>query len=153
MEEFIEQFKALSDKTRLKILWLLIMAKTRLCVCEFMDALDESHCNISRHLKILKMAGLVKEKKDGRWVYFSLPAQGSPFQELIRQAVLSIPEEYCFTDAQKLKVRLSLRENGKCTVGLKSEQWAQALRNLTAKEKNTSEKSRKLPVPEKNISR
>jgi ArsR family transcriptional regulator len=135
VEEYIEQFKALSDKTRLKILWLLMKAETKVCVCEIMDSLEESHCNISRHLKILKHAGLVKEKKDGRWAYFSLPEQSSPFQELIRQAILSIPEEYCFTHTQKLKLRLSLRENEKCVIGLKNEQWVQALNILTAKNK------------------
>jgi ArsR family transcriptional regulator len=134
MEEYIEQFKALSDKTRLKVLWLLMMAKTRLCVCEIMDSLEESHCNISRHLKILKTAGLVKEKKEGRWVYFSLPEKSSPFRELIMQAILNIPEEYCFNDVQKLKLRLSLRVNEKCIIGLKSEQWAQALSGLTGQE-------------------
>jgi ArsR family transcriptional regulator len=134
MEEYVEQFKALSDKTRMKILWLLIMAKTKLCVCEIMDSLEESHCNISRHLKILKIAGLVKEKKDGRWVYFSLPETNSPFQELIMQAILNIPEDYCFTGAQKLKLRLSLRENERCIIGLKGKRWAQALSGMTGQE-------------------
>jgi len=139
VEEYVEQFKALSDKTRLKILWLLMTAGTTLCVCEIMDALEESHCNISRHLKILKTAGFVREKKDGRWVYFSLPDKQSPFQELILQSILSIPEEYCFTDAQKLKLRLSLRQNEKCIIGLKSGQWAQVLTELVGGEAKETE--------------
>ena len=134
MEAFVDQFKALSDKTRLKILWLLRKLKTDLCVCEIMDSLDERHCNVSRHLKILKIAGLVEERKEGRWTYFSLPEQNSHFMDLILQAVLSIPEEYCFTDTQKLKLRLSMRENERCVVGLNSEKWARAVRVLTNKD-------------------
>ena len=54
MKEFVEQVKALGDATRLKIIRLLCEAREDLCVCEIMDAIEISHCNISRHLKILK---------------------------------------------------------------------------------------------------
>jgi ArsR family transcriptional regulator len=81
MEQFVEQLKSLGDVTRLKIIRLMIEVREDLCVCEIMDALEVSHCNISRHLKILKTAGYVKEKKEGRWVHFSLAHPERPFHK------------------------------------------------------------------------
>jgi ArsR family transcriptional regulator len=131
MEYFIEQLKALSDKTRLKILWLLSMAKADMCVCEIMDTIEDSHCNISRHLKILKTAKLVRENKQGKWVYFGLAAPKDPFHEALLHAVARIPENYFSRDAARLKLRLSLRKNEKCVDGLKSEKWVRALELVT----------------------
>ena len=75
MEEFVEQAKALGDGTRLKIVRLLIEEREDLCVCEIMDALEVSHCNISRHLKILKPAGLSKTKNLSQIPIFCVSTQ------------------------------------------------------------------------------
>jgi DNA-binding transcriptional ArsR family regulator len=48
-----------------RILWLLGKVQARLWVCETTDAIGESYCNVSRHLKILKGAKLVKVKERG----------------------------------------------------------------------------------------
>jgi len=62
-------FKALGDKTRMRMLYLL---KAReLCVCEIMTALHLTQPTASHHLNILENAGVIKERKDGRWVYYS----------------------------------------------------------------------------------
>ena len=122
MEEFICIFKGLSDKTRLRIIWLLIKANTRLCVCEIMDTLNENQYNVSRHLKSLKNAGFLKEEKEGRWVYYSLIDLKNRFQELILESVSSLPEELFSEESERLKKRLALRENGKCVEGMKSEE-------------------------------
>ena len=63
-------FKALADETRLKILRLL--AKREMCVCEVMAALDLTQPTASHHLRILEHTGLVKDRKDGKWVFYSL---------------------------------------------------------------------------------
>jgi len=68
IEEFTSYFKGLSDKTRLRIIWLLIKANTKLCVCEIMNSLNENQYNVFRHLKSLKNAGFLKEEKEGRLV-------------------------------------------------------------------------------------
>jgi ArsR family transcriptional regulator len=83
-----------------------------------MDALTISQYNVSRHLKVLKNAGIIREKKDGRWVYYSLIKPENRFHELIIQAVSSLPKELFARDEKRLKERLSLRENGKCVVGI-----------------------------------
>jgi ArsR family transcriptional regulator len=142
MNEFVEQFKSLGDATRMKIIRLLCEAKKDLCVCEIMDALEVSHCNISRHLKILKTAGFVKEKKEGRWVHFFLADPGSPFQKNLLEAVWNMPAENFANDIERLKLRLSLREDGKCVDGLKSEKWMAALKLIRAENINRYDKRR-----------
>jgi ArsR family transcriptional regulator len=142
MEIYTDQYKALGDKTRLKIIWLLISAKDELCVCEIMDIIDESHCNISRHLKILKTANLVKENKRGKWVYVGLASPRDTSHKALLQSVENIPEEYLFYEAKRLKLRLSLREKGKCVNGLKSVKWARALELLTTMDKSPMNKNK-----------
>jgi len=122
MEEFVNFFKGLSDRTRLRTIWLLNKANTRLCVCEIMDSLNENQYNVSRHLKALKSAGFLKEEKEGRWVYYSLINPKNRFQELILEAVSALPEESFEEISERLKGRLSLRKNGKCVAGMKSDE-------------------------------
>jgi DNA-binding transcriptional ArsR family regulator len=63
-------FKALADATRLRILGLL--AVREMCVCEVMVALDLTQPTASHHLRILENVGLVKDRKEGKWVFYSL---------------------------------------------------------------------------------
>jgi ArsR family transcriptional regulator len=128
MEELIGQIKALSDKTRMKIMWLLSRAQADLCICELMDTIEDSHCNISRHLKILKTAKLVQERKEGKWVYVRLIPPKDPFHEGLLQAIRSIPGDYFLGAVRRMDLRLVLRENDKCVCGLRSEKWRSALR-------------------------
>jgi DNA-binding transcriptional ArsR family regulator len=73
-EDFVRKqssfFKALADETRLKIMKLL---ETReMCVCEIMVALDLTQPTASHHLGLLESAGLVKDRKEGKWVFYSI---------------------------------------------------------------------------------
>ncbi len=63
-------FHALSDETRLEIVRLLSHGER--CVCELQDALDAAQSRLSFHLKTLKDAGLVTDRREGRWVYYAL---------------------------------------------------------------------------------
>jgi ArsR family transcriptional regulator len=63
-------FKALADETRLKILRLLDVRE--MCVCEIMVALDLTQPTASHHLGLLENAGLVKARKEGKWVFYSI---------------------------------------------------------------------------------
>jgi ArsR family transcriptional regulator, arsenate/arsenite/antimonite-responsive transcriptional repressor len=63
-------FHALSDETRLEIARLLSHGER--CVCELQDALDAAQSRLSFHLKTLKQAGLVNDRREGRWVYYTL---------------------------------------------------------------------------------
>ena len=69
-ERAIELFHALSDETRIEIIELL--RKGESCVCELTDTLDAAQSRLSFHLRVLKDAGVVRDRKDGRWVYYEL---------------------------------------------------------------------------------
>jgi len=64
-------YYALSDEIRLKIL-KLIYDNEELCVCELQNILQISQPNLSFHLRILKGAGILKVKKEGKWNYYSI---------------------------------------------------------------------------------
>ena len=70
MKEVAHLFKAFSDETRLRILHLLL--KGELCICELMEALQLPQSNVSRHMAYLKNAGLVDDRREAVWVYYSL---------------------------------------------------------------------------------
>jgi ArsR family transcriptional regulator len=63
-------FHALSDETRLQIIELL--TERERCVCELQDAVGAAQSRLSFHLKALRDAGLVSDRRQGRWVYYSL---------------------------------------------------------------------------------
>jgi len=63
-------FKALADETRLRIIKLLEVRE--MCVCEVMVALGLTQPTASHHLGILENAGLVKDRKEGKWVFYSV---------------------------------------------------------------------------------
>lgn len=63
--------KLLSDDTRLNTV-LLIQAEQELCVCELTAALMETQPKISRHLAMLRKAGLLQDRRQGQWVYYRL---------------------------------------------------------------------------------
>ncbi len=63
-------FKALSDETRLRILKLL--ENGELCVCDIFSALNMVQPKVSFHLAVLKEAGLIKDRKAGKWVHYQI---------------------------------------------------------------------------------
>lgn len=96
----VELFHALSDETRLAIVQRLRTGEH--CVCDLTDLLDAAQSRLSFHLKVLKDAGLVIDRKQGRWVHYSLNRDA--FQEL--QALLG--------DMKPSIRRLTVREDGCC---------------------------------------
>ena len=63
-------FHALSDETRLRIVGRLLGGEQ--CVCDLTDALDAGQSRLSFHMRTLKDAGLIKDRRDGRWIHYSL---------------------------------------------------------------------------------
>jgi ArsR family transcriptional regulator, arsenate/arsenite/antimonite-responsive transcriptional repressor len=66
----VQLFHALSDDTRLEIIQLLQDGER--CVCELQDSLNAAQSRLSFHLKVLKDAGLVADRREGRWSYYEL---------------------------------------------------------------------------------
>jgi len=64
-------FNLLSDATRLRCL-MLIHAEQEACVCEMTFALEESQPKISRHLALMRDAGLVTARREGTWMHYRL---------------------------------------------------------------------------------
>jgi ArsR family transcriptional regulator len=65
-----ELFHALSDETRLEILEMLRGGER--CVCELTTDLDAAQSRLSFHLKVLRDAGLVSDRREGRWSYYAI---------------------------------------------------------------------------------
>lgn len=65
-----EVFHALSDPTRLGVVDLLRGGER--CVCELVDELDTAQSRLSFHLRVLKEAGILMDRRDGRWMYYRL---------------------------------------------------------------------------------
>jgi ArsR family transcriptional regulator len=75
-------FHALSDETRVELLQLLSSGER--CVCELTDALDAAQSRLSFHIKVLKDAGLLTDRREGRWMYYTVnPAALAETAELL----------------------------------------------------------------------
>ena len=119
MESITNIFKSLSEETRIRIMRVLIEAKKELCVCEIVCSLNEPQYNVSRHLNALKNAGLVKDRRQGLWIFYSLPLNNNQFSKKLIETIKSIPVDKSAQDLIRLKKRLNIRMNGKCIVGYK----------------------------------
>ncbi|MBT2581600.1 metalloregulator ArsR/SmtB family transcription factor [Planococcus sp. ISL-109] len=82
--------KLLGDKTRLSMVKLL--EKNDCCVCEFVEIFNVSQSAISQHLRKLRDLGLVKEKRKGQWIFYSLN-QDSELYEMLMQVLAFIPSQ------------------------------------------------------------
>ncbi len=104
MEGYVELFKALSDETRLKLIVLLY--KREFCVCQIEAALGISQTKASRHLAILRRAGLLKSRRDGLWVYYTLEVPEDKVEaDLFENLSESLSAELSFmVDRAKKKV-------------------------------------------------
>lgn len=80
-------FHALSDATRLAILEMLRDGER--CVCELQDELDAAQSRLSFHLRVLKEAGLVTDRRAGRWAYYQIAP--TAFREVHDLAVAMQP--------------------------------------------------------------
>ena len=96
-ERSVELFHALSDETRLQIIELL--RKGERCVCELTDSLDAAQSRLSFHLRVLRDAGIVRDRKEGRWVHYELNADAFEEAETLiaqlKPRALSVKEACC----------------------------------------------------------
>jgi len=66
----VQLFHALSDETRIEIIDMLESGER--CVCELQDTLNAAQSRLSFHLRVLKDAGIVTDRREGRWSYYEL---------------------------------------------------------------------------------
>jgi ArsR family transcriptional regulator len=86
-KEVVLKCHALADEIRLRIVELLMEGER--CVCDLMEELNVAQSRLSFHLKTLKDAGLVKDRRDGRWNYYSLDAEAFEDLDALVQQVKS----------------------------------------------------------------
>lgn len=108
--------QAIADKTRLRILRILVtLPREEACLCDLTDSLQEPEYNVSRHLKVLRNAGLLSSRKEGRWVYQRLSSEKAvkPFYRLIAE----IPDldDTFSEDLKRFKDEIAKRGNKTCT--------------------------------------
>jgi ArsR family transcriptional regulator len=115
-------FQALADDTRLRVIRLLATADEEACLCELVDSLQEPAYKLSRHLKILRLAGLLSAHKDGRWVYHRLVKEPAHLDKLTASVnALPDPDEQFRRDLMRFVQRMRLRKDGRCRVGTQPE--------------------------------
>ncbi|HZX13213.1 MAG TPA: metalloregulator ArsR/SmtB family transcription factor [Thermodesulfobacteriota bacterium] len=114
-------FKALGDEIRSRILNLFLVANGSLCVCEIVDALKLPQYRISKHLAVLRNAGLIDVKKEGTWAYYFLNTSDASNKMLFSFLKNFLRGKVSEEDRENLRLRLLLRGGGKCVVGFVSE--------------------------------
>lgn len=87
--DLAELFKVFGDTTRIKILWAL--AESEMCVCDIAALLNMTQSAISHQLRVLKQARLVKHRKDGKVVYYSLDDEH--VKQIFNQGLIHINEQ------------------------------------------------------------
>ena len=83
MEQFLDITRALADENRVRI--LLALRHGELCVCQVIELLGLAPSTVSKHFSILRHAGLVKLRKEGRWAYYRLATQDA--SPMVRRAL------------------------------------------------------------------
>jgi ArsR family transcriptional regulator len=104
MKSYLKVFKALSDKNRLRIMKMLEVKP--MCVCEITAVLNLAPSTVSKHLSLLHEAELIEDRKEARWVNYSLPRKSlfpfvSEMLKLLRRSLIDDPE--VLADMEKAK--------------------------------------------------
>lgn len=111
MPQPAQLFRALGDRTRLRIVNLL--ARGSLCVCDIQRILEQPQPSVSRHLALLKSAGLIRDRRDGMRTFYAL----TPWDGALARGVLAAIRNHLaregdyLTDVEEL---VALRARGEC---------------------------------------
>lgn len=115
MESFLAITRALSDENRVRA--LLALGDQEVCVCQLIELLQLAPSTVSKHMSVLKQAGLVAGSKKGRWMYYRLP--GTAASPTVRQALAWVrqaasEEARIRTDAGRMKKILKTKREMLC---------------------------------------
>ena len=103
-------FRAFADPTRLRILNLLRLGE--ICVCDLMVALQLPQAKTSRHLAYLRKAGLVRTRRDGQWMHYSLAEPASKVHGKLLDCLNDCQQE--MVELQRDLRRLNRKGKGCC---------------------------------------
>jgi ArsR family transcriptional regulator len=111
---------ALADENRLRLLAALGWAKDgELCVCQVVELLGLAASTVSKHLWILRQAGLVESRKEGKWMYYRLPRPDDDVPEIARELLAWLmprltDEKRIEEDGRRLKKILKVEPETLC---------------------------------------
>jgi len=109
-----EFFRTLGDLTRLRLLALL-NCEGELCVCELTHALDEIQPKVSRHLALLREAGVVLDRRQGQWVYYRLnPRLPGWARAVLGATAEGIARQSPFSSDRRALAKMPNRPGGAC---------------------------------------
>lgn len=117
MNELVEIGKALADESRVRALWALRGGEV--CVCQIVELLGLAPSTVSKHLSILRGAGLVVGRKQGRWMHYRLAAEGDGASAAalgaIEWALGSLAKDAAAaSDAKRIKAILKMDPEALC---------------------------------------
>jgi len=98
LKNYVSRFKALGDRTRLRIV-MMLRAKP-LCVCEIREIIGTSMSTVSNHLKILSQAGIIRFTKEERFINYELN-RGDPIVHEIIKFLEGLQDEEIESDREK----------------------------------------------------
>jgi len=109
VDRLLEFSQSVFEKARLRILRVLL--ERELCVCELAEIFKVSSARMSQHLQILRRAGVVSERRDGKWVYYSanrdaVEAFNRSWHEYLQASLEEIPQlavEFSALNSEKIK--------------------------------------------------
>jgi ArsR family transcriptional regulator, arsenate/arsenite/antimonite-responsive transcriptional repressor len=103
-------FKVLSDPTRLRLA-ILLSIQGETCVCTLAEALDTPEYRISRHLGIMRSAGVVEARRKGTWMYYQLSKARNRLEECLQECFRD-----CLADHQTIKTDIKRLSKATCKI-------------------------------------
>jgi ArsR family transcriptional regulator, arsenate/arsenite/antimonite-responsive transcriptional repressor len=101
VESLLAVTRALSDENRVRA--LLALGDQEICVCQLIALLQLAPSTVSKHMSVLKQAGLVAGQKKGRWMYYRLP--GKAASPMVRRALSWVRQAV----SEDLRIRMDLK--------------------------------------------
>ena len=122
MNDLTKIFKSLSDETRLRVIKLLEQGE--LCVCDITAALDMVQPKVSFHLSALKEAGLIKDRKSGKWIHYRL-SDADLFRRMLLVSICEKADSAMIAeDRKRLTVFLKKKKAGSDCAPMKNKACA-----------------------------
>ena len=115
MRELLLITNALSDVTRVRL--LMMLSERELCVCQLVSSIGLADSTVSKHMSLLRAAGLVTSRKQGRWVYYR---SGCDQSSVFSKRVLQLLQEYLqgdpvtAADAERLRMLIAQDDGTIC---------------------------------------
>ncbi len=115
MRNLMAVLKALADENRVRV--LMVLGPRELCVCQIVELLGLAPSTVSKHMSILKQAGLVEARKEGRWMFYRAAGGGSPIEAREMAATVARllgRDRQAIEDAKRLRQILKMDRDELC---------------------------------------